>query len=184
MSQTSLSRPRRVILLRGLGYFVLWMIMAGGASTDVVPGIGAALLAAWASVSLMPPDPGSARVRPLALARLFLRFVWGSVVAGVDIARRAFSPAMPLKLGYVTYPVALPPSAARNLFMGVTSLMPGTLPAGTDESGALIYHCLDAAQPVTAQLQEEEARLVAALGGTLGSAAISADRQLIPSRPA
>jgi multicomponent Na+:H+ antiporter subunit E len=171
MSQTSLRRLRRTILVRSLGYFVLWVIMAGGRAADVVPGIGAALLAAWASVLLMPPDPGSARVRPVALVALVLRFVWGSVVAGVDIARRAFSPAMPLKLGYVAYPVGLPPSAARNLFMAMTSLMPGTLPAGTDESGALLYHCLDIDQPVTDQLQQEEARLVAALGGTLGSAA-------------
>jgi multicomponent Na+:H+ antiporter subunit E len=78
---------------------------------------------------------------------------------------------MPLKLGYVVYPVALPPSAARNLFMAVTSLMPGTLPAGSDQSGALIYHCLDVDQPVAQQLKQEETLLVAALGGTLGSTA-------------
>jgi len=171
MSQNFQDRSRRAILFRGLGYYVLWLIMTGGDLADVLPGIGAAALAAWASVLLLPPDPGTARVRPMALARLLIRFVWGSVVAGVDIARRAFSPGMPLKLGYVVYPVALPPSAARNLFMAVTSLMPGTLPAGSDESGALVYHCLDVDQPVTEQLQREEALLVAALGGTLGSAA-------------
>jgi len=46
----------------------------------------------------------------------------------------------------------LPPGTSRNLFMSVTSLMPGTLPAGTDESGRLIYHCLDVEQPVLQEL--------------------------------
>lgn len=170
MSPIPAKRVRRAILLRGVAYFALWMIMVGGGVADVVPGLGAAILAAWVSVLLMPPDPGPARVRPLALLRLFLRFVWGSVVAGVDVARRAFSPSLPLKPGHVAYAVTLPPSAARNLFMAVTSLMPGTLPAGTDESGALIYHCLDVDQPVIRELEEEEALLIDALGGTLGSA--------------
>jgi multicomponent Na+:H+ antiporter subunit E len=170
MSQTSSRRSWRTILFRGLGYFVIWMIMVGGGLANVLPGIGAALLAAWASLRLMPPDPGTAHVRPLASLRLFVRFVWGSVVAGVDIARRAFSPSLPLKLGYVVYPVGLPPSAARNLFMSLTSLMPGTLPAGTHDSGGLIYHCLDVDQPVVRQLQQEEDLLVQALGGALGSA--------------
>jgi multicomponent Na+:H+ antiporter subunit E len=49
--------------------------------------------------------------------------------------------------------------------------MPGTLPAGSDQSGALIYHCLDVDQPVAQQLKQEETLLVAALGGTLGSTA-------------
>jgi multicomponent Na+:H+ antiporter subunit E len=172
MSPIPAKRARRSIFLRSVAYFVLWMIMVGGDVADVVPGLGAAILAAWVSVLLMPPDPGSARVRPLGVLRLSLRFVWWSVVAGVDVARRAFSPSLPLKPGYVAYPVALPPSAARNLFMSVTSLMPGTLPAGTDESGALIYHCLDVDQPVIRELEEEEALLVDALGGTLGSAEV------------
>jgi multicomponent Na+:H+ antiporter subunit E len=46
----------------------------------------------------------------------------------------------------------------------VTSLLPGTLPCGTDESGGLIIHCLDASQPVAEQLAAEEALLVKALG--------------------
>ena len=111
-----------------------------------------------------------AHIRPLAVLRLAVRFVWASVVAGLDIARRAFSPSLPLKLGYLNYPVGLPPGTSRNLFTSVTSLMPGTLPAGTDESGRLIYHCLDVEQPVLQELGQEEAQLVAALGGARAAA--------------
>lgn len=166
MSQAPRPRSWRVILVRGVAYFMLWMIMADWQVADIAPGIAAAGLATWVSFLLLPPDPGLAHIRPVAVLRLAVRFVWGSVVAGVDIARRAFSPSLPLKLGYVVYPVALPPGTSRNLFMSVTSLMPGTLPAGSDETGNLIYHCLDVEQPVVMQLAQEEASLVAALGGT------------------
>jgi multicomponent Na+:H+ antiporter subunit E len=54
----------------------------------------------------------------------------------------------------------------RNAFCTITSLLPGTLPSGTDESGGLIVHCLDETQPVTEQLAVEEALLARALGGT------------------
>jgi multicomponent Na+:H+ antiporter subunit E len=176
LGQVSQPRPWRAFLFRGVAYFVVWMIMAGAQLANVAPGIAAALLATWISARLLPPDPGFAEVRPLAVLRLAIRFVWGSVVAGADIARRAFSPSLPLKLGYVTYPVALPPGTSRNLFMSVTSLMPGTLPAGTDESGNLIYHCLDVEQPVVRELAQEEASLRAALGSAPDAASAASRR--------
>ena len=170
MSQASRPRAWRAILVRGTVYFVVWMVMAGGQLAHVAPGLVVAALATWVSLVLLPLDPGFAQVRPLAVLRLALRFVWGSIVAGLDIARRAFSPAMPLKLGYLVYPVGLPQGTSRNLFMSVTSLLPGTLPAGTDDSGRLIYHCLDVEQPVLQELGQEEAQLVAALGAGAGAA--------------
>ncbi len=170
MSQAPRSRAWRAILVRGIAYFVVWMIMAGGQLADVAPGIVVAVLATWVSLALLPLDPGFAEVRPLAVLRLALRFVWGSIVAGLDIARRAFSPSLPLKPGYLNYPVGLPPGTSRNLFTSVTSLMPGTLPSGTDESGRLIYHCLDVEQPVLQELRQEEAQFVAALGAAAGGA--------------
>ncbi|MDQ1342144.1 MAG: multicomponent Na+:H+ antiporter subunit, partial [Pseudomonadota bacterium] len=164
MSQAPRPRAWRAILVRGAGYFLLWMFMAGGQPANIAPGLGAAALATWISLVLLPPDPSLANIRPLAVLRLAVRFIWTSVVAGLDIARRAFSPSLPLKLGYLHYPVGFPPGTSRNLFTSVTSLLPGTLPAGTDESGRLIYHCLDVEQPVLQELGQEEAQLVAALG--------------------
>jgi multicomponent Na+:H+ antiporter subunit E len=164
MSQAPRPRAWRAILFRGVGYFALWMVMAGGELADIAPGVGAACLATWVSLVLLPPDPALANIRLLSVLRLAVRFIWTSTVAGLDIARRAFSPSLPLKPGYLNYPVGFPPGTSRNLFSSVTSLMPGTLPAGTDESGRLIYHCLDVTQPVLEELGQEEAQLVDALG--------------------
>ena len=41
----------------------------------------------------------------------------------------------------------------------MTSLMPGTLPVGTDAKDALVYHCLDMDQPVAANLTRDESLL-------------------------
>ena len=43
--------------------------------------------------------------------------------------------------------------------------MPGTLPTGTDEQGALLVHCLDTSQPVAANLAAEERLFIRAFGG-------------------
>ena len=152
------------------------MVIAGGEASDVLPGLGAAALAAWASVRLMPPDPVGGSVRWIAALGLFAHFVRVSLLAGVDVARRTLAPRMRLAPGYVHYSTNLPACDARSLFQAMTSQMPGTVPSGTETSGAIAYHCLDVSQPVTAQLAEEESRLLDALGGALGSAAIATRR--------
>ena len=50
-------------------------------------------------------------------------------------------------------------------FCTVSSLLPGTLPAGSGEQGELLIHCLDVGQPVTADLAREEALLNQVLSG-------------------
>jgi multicomponent Na+:H+ antiporter subunit E len=147
----ALSRPAA---LRVLGFLVLWVVVTGGNPADLVAGAVAVLAASWASLHLL--RPGTSRVRPTVLARLVLRFLCQSVVAGVDVARRALDPRLPLNPGFVLYPVRLPPGPRRNMFTALMSLLPGTVPTGSAEGG-LFIHCLDVGQPVAAQLAEEEA---------------------------
>ena len=81
-------------------------------------------------------------------------------MAGIDVARRAFNPRLPLHPGFVDYPLDFPPGFARNTFETITSLMPGSVPIDGDEA-ALEYHCLDVTQPVVEQLADEERALCA-----------------------
>jgi multicomponent Na+:H+ antiporter subunit E len=148
---------------RALGYFVVWVVLLGGVSVaDALVGAIAALAAARLSLQLRPA--GQSSVRFLSLAALVARFLRDSLVAGFDVARRAFTPAMPLRTGFVSYAPVTPPGDERSVFTGLTGLMPGSVPVGTDAAGAVLYHCLDTGQPVAAQLSEYEARLSAALG--------------------
>jgi multicomponent Na+:H+ antiporter subunit E len=110
---------------------------------------------------LLPP--AGARLRPVALARFGSRFFWQSAIAGADVARRALDPALPLRPGFVRCPTRLAPGSTRDAFCALSSLLPGTLPTGADQGGALLLHCLDVEQDVPAQMAEEEAAFLAAL---------------------
>lgn len=144
-------------------FLAFWLMLSGGDLSGFAAGLVAVVAATWTSLRLLPA--GEWRLRPLALLRLVLRFLRQSVVAGVDVAWRALDPRLPLQPGFVRYPLRFPPGTARNTFCTLTSLLPGTVPSGLDESGNLVVHCLDLRQPVLAQLAEEEARLAHVLGG-------------------
>jgi multicomponent Na+:H+ antiporter subunit E len=151
----------RVAFGRGAGLFAFWVVlMPSTAIGDLAVGAAASALATWASLRLLPPATG--RVRFVALLALLPRFAWQSLRAGIDVARRAFAPALPLAPGMVAYRTGFPRGQARNNFATITSLMPGSLPAG-DGPDAIDFHCLDATQPVAEQLAEEERRLARAL---------------------
>jgi multicomponent Na+:H+ antiporter subunit E len=153
-------------LARWAGFFCLWLVIFPTDVPALAVGAVTAAAATWASLRLLPP--GGSRLRPLPLARLALRFFAQSAVAGADVARRALDPALPLRPGFALCPTRLAPGRARDSFCAIASLLPGTLPAGADPSGALLVHCLDVGQDVPAQMAEEEARFIAALGRTAG----------------
>ena len=148
-------------LFRAAFFFGLWLILYGVKSPDFIVGVFAAVAATWASLLLLSPRRW--RVKPVAMSQLFLRFAIQSVAAGIDVAGRALDPRMPLRAGFVNYPVRLSPGTTRNTFTTLTSLLPGTVPAG-DQNGQIVYHCLDVSQPIVSQLAAEEAALTRALG--------------------
>lgn len=169
MTATGSTAPRgaaamlRSVLGRWAVLFGFWLLLAGpfgGASltealSDLAVGLVAASLATWVSLGLLAPAPG--RIRYGALLRLGAQFLGKSVVAGFDVARRAFDPRLPLRPGYLSYPVRIPPGPDRAAFGALTSLTPGTLPVGTDGNDSLVYHCLDLDQPIQASLASDEA---------------------------
>ena len=155
------ARRGRTAAERGALYLALWFVLLPSAKpADVALGLAVAAAAAWVSLRLLPP--GSGRVRLHALLLLLPHFVWESVRAGVDIARRALAPSVRVDPGFISYPTRFPPGLARNTFSTVASLVPGKVPSG-DEGDALLVHCLDVSQPVVEQLGAEERRYAPAL---------------------
>lgn len=143
---------RRLVLLAAV-----WTILTGGEALAL--GIPAVAAACWLSLRLLPAE------RPLrltALARMAPGFAWRSLVGGLDVARRALDPRMPLDPGWIEVPVDLP-GGGRVALGGELSLMPGTLAAGS-EGGRLLVHMLDRTQDIEPTLRTEEARLGRASG--------------------
>lgn len=147
--------------IRGLWFMILWLVLMPSAkSADLVVGSFAAIAATLTSLRLLPPTAG--RVHFGALFAFVPHFLWQSVIAGLDVARRAMSPSMPLQPGFMPCRVGFPPGLARNEFAAITSLLPGTVPVGEEEN-AIIYHCVDVSQPIAQQVADEEQRLAGAL---------------------
>ena len=142
-----------VAMARRLVVFSLvWLILAGG---EALP-LGAVVVpaACWLSFRLLPRT-GS--LRPAHLVATALGFVWRSLLGGLDVARRALDPRLPLDPGWVDVEVDLP-DGGKVALGGELSLMPGTLVAGSD-GRRLLVHVLDRGQDVARSVRVEEARL-------------------------
>jgi multicomponent Na+:H+ antiporter subunit E len=150
------------VLLRAGGFLALWLMLAGAALADLPAAAVAVIAATWVSLRLAPPaGPG---ISLPDLAMLLLRFPGQSLMAGIDVARRAFDPRLPLNVGTIAYASRLPEGPARDAFTAYASLMPGTVPASADTGEDILIHCLDVSQPVAAQIAQEEARFIRMLG--------------------
>jgi multicomponent Na+:H+ antiporter subunit E len=141
----------------------LWLVLAGGFA-GLGFGLLAAGLATWASARLMPGR--MRRPDPVAALCLLGRSAVQTLLAGTDIARRAFDPRLPLQPGMVMHATSLPEGMARDGFTALASLAPGALPAGM-EAGAVVVHALDTRLPVAADLAATEA-LYARAGARAG----------------
>lgn len=148
-----------IAIYRAALFLCLWLVLAGADPADIPAAAAAIVAATWTSLRLL--EPGSSRRSLPAIVRLTLLLLYHSIVAGIDVAGRALNPRLPLNPGFVAYPVGLSRGVRQNVFTTLTSLLPGTVPAG-EENGLIIYHCLDVAQPILADLAAEEAALVRA----------------------
>jgi multicomponent Na+:H+ antiporter subunit E len=154
---------RRVAAARATLFLAFWLMISGWAPADLPVGLAAVAGATWTSLRFLPPR--GSRLRIAALASLAASFLRQSIVSGVDVSWRALNPRLQLRPGLVACPLRLPLGGERSAFCALSSLMPGTLPTGTDEDGALLVHCLDIGQPVAANLAAEERLFIQAVGG-------------------
>ncbi|TQM91692.1 Na+/H+ antiporter subunit E [Roseinatronobacter monicus] len=148
----------RTLLLGGV-----WLVLTGVALEAIALGVVVTGVAVWLSLYLLPAT------NPLVLWRLarhLPRFVAGSVIGGVDVARRAFSPSMPLTPGWLEVQSDLP-DGARAALGGELSLMPGTLSAGSQD-GNLLVHLLDTDAGFDDAIPREQSEIAAIIGQTQG----------------
>jgi multicomponent Na+:H+ antiporter subunit E len=90
--------------------------------------------------------------------RFALFFLRQSVLGGWDVARRVLERRPRIDPGYVDYETSLPTGPARHFYIGVISLLPGTLT--TDVQGdRIVVHTIDVEADTTAALAELEAQV-------------------------
>ncbi len=143
------------ISFRLLAFTLLWTIVSAADFDEPLMVAAIVILATITSLYVLPR--GSWRLRPsgcLAFVPWFLRH---AIIGGWDVARRAFSPAMPLNPAVTEFKTDTS-EAQKALFAWCISLLPGTatLSVGDD---ALIVHVLDQSLDVQGNLRELEARI-------------------------
>ena len=153
------------LLARMLALALLWLILAEATWSSWLVGAPACLLATAASARLAPPGRWS--WHPGAAARFAAFFVRYSIWGGIDVARRALQPSMPLAPGFVSYPLRLSIERPAAVFFANTiSLLPGTLCADIAPDH-LTVHVIDQNRPVLDDLRHLEERVAAIFGEPL-----------------
>jgi multicomponent Na+:H+ antiporter subunit E len=149
----------KAIMHRLVLFGLAWLTLVAGNHEGLLAGVLVVPLALALSLRFLPPR------NPLDLWRMILllpRFLKGSILGGVDVARRALAPSMPINPGWMTQSTSLP-GAARVVLGAELSLMPGTLSAGTHEEHLLV-HVLDSNVGIGRIIDIEEAALASIMG--------------------
>ena len=153
---------RRTALTRAgwvaLGAAGLWWVLAGPEKALHPLGVLAVVLAVAASLAL--PAGRSVGIRLVALPGLAAFFLRASVVGGTDVAWRAIHPRLPIRPGFVHYRCHLLHGPPLTLFMGIVSLLPGTLSVRL-EGRLLTVHVLDRDARPADGLRDLERRVAA-----------------------
>ncbi len=155
-------RPVRVAAVRAALFLGFWLMISGRNVNDLPVGLAAVAAATWISLRLLPAGGIVVAARVAHSARSALRTSVGRFGNGGCVARAQSEVTTASRLRRLFFAPAVGRSAER--VCALSSLLPGTLPTGTDEYGALLVHCLDTGQPVIANLAEEETLFIRALG--------------------
>jgi len=146
-------------LLRLVLFSLVWWILTDGAMDSWPVGLPVVLVATLVSVMLMPPLSWSLRGMLLFIPY----FLWHSLRAGVDVARRAMHPQLPITPGLFDYRFRLPPGLPRVFMANTVSLLPGTLSVELGEE-FLRVHVLDETGAINEELNLLENRLADIFG--------------------
>ncbi len=139
------------------GFVALWIVLAGEQLT-YTPAIAIGAVAATIAVAEVLWPRRRWRWRPLAALRFAAHFLWISLLGGIDVARRVLRIRAKIEPAMEVYDLALDPeSPAAALFVGVVSLVPGTLCA--DVQGNRVWiHAIDRTQDHGRRLRDLQAR--------------------------
>ncbi|WP_019594320.1 Na+/H+ antiporter subunit E [Thioalkalivibrio sp. ALM2T] len=152
------SRARRAVATAAAAA-LLWWVLAGSAALLQPLALLAIVLAGSASLLLPAGRPLPLRLRALpGLLGFFLRH---SFLGGLDVARRALDPRLPIDPAFVSYRTGLAHGPPLTLFMAVISLLPGTLSIRL-EGRLLTLHVLDRKADTRAALVALEQHIRAA----------------------
>jgi multicomponent Na+:H+ antiporter subunit E len=152
----------RSVLFRSGAFAATWWILSEGAWRGWPFGAAAVVVATAASIRVAPPRR-TPRPRILGVCRLVGFFARGSIVGGIDVARRALDPRLPIAPGIVEVRLEHQDDRVRAGVVAVVSMLPGTV-AATVGPRTMVVHGLDVGQEIQGRVSQAEHRVADALG--------------------
>lgn len=131
----------------------LWFVVAGYDPASLTVGIPTIVIATLAMAGLT--GTGDVQFSFIQAPYFALFFVRSSVAGGIDVARRALSPSLPVDPAFIEFVPRIPPGPARVFFLHVVSQLPGTLIADSTQE-ALLVHVVSRSQPNEPRLRKLE----------------------------
>lgn len=146
------SPSMRNIVARLIVIALLWWALTEGDTYNLWFGVLVVLVATAGSLALQPVTG----FRPWHLGSVVIFFVRESISGGIDVARRAFSPDMPINPGFTEVELRLPAGPARVFLANLLNITPGTVSVELLPE-SLRIHMLDTDMPVEEKIREMEA---------------------------
>jgi multicomponent Na+:H+ antiporter subunit E len=152
-----------------IGLVAIWVLLWGNLSWANVLG-GLVVAAVVLTVFPLPPVTFAGTVRPLAMLRYLVRFLYDLVVASFQIALLAFQFNRTPHSAVIAVPMRVNTDLNLTLAAESVSLVPGSLIVEADRAAGILYiHVLGVGNRREAEefrrgVYEVEARIVAAIG--------------------
>ncbi len=150
------------ILLRGILFSLIWWLLTDGDTASWWIGVPAVALALIINIALLPSSNLVWHEFLIFVPFFLLR----SLLGGVDVARRAIDPRMPIAPALFEYPLRLPAGMPQVFMANTVSLLPGTLSAELC-TNCLKVHVLDSRGGFLAELEAVEQRVARLFGTSL-----------------
>ncbi|TVP57890.1 MAG: cation transporter [Halomonadaceae bacterium] len=130
----------RSLCLRLVAMLALWLVLTEGSAQNLWFGLITAVIATW--VSLIVVRPSTIRWRPVPALVFIPYFLRRSLLGGIDVAMRAFSPHMHLEPTLRSYQLRLQRPPQQAFLAWIITLSPGTSSVELSD-GQLTVHLLD-----------------------------------------
>ncbi|GGA77487.1 Na+/H+ antiporter subunit E [Brucella endophytica] len=128
--------------LLALSLFVMWLLLNGVSTGDMLLGAIIAIFASWTMRVLEPSKPHVRRWRlaPVLFARVFM----DGISSNIDAARLILTPGRTPRSAFMRVPLALRDPTGLAVLSVILNAMPGTAWVGySARSGELLVHVLD-----------------------------------------
>lgn len=150
------------LLSRVVLFAFLWFLLTGGSATSWWVGLPVILVAALSSSFLVP----RASISVKGVLGFIPFFAWHSLRGGLDVARRALHPRMPISPRVFDYPLRIESGLPRVVMVNVINLLPGTLGVSL-RGNRLRIHALNFTPSVYAEVRKVEQGVARIFGAVL-----------------